>query len=96
MLSVNMGVVTGQVGVVTSDEGGLSTEQIADMFLDKAIFVSDKAPDPIRQQAEAYRESLRQLVCSTIDFTRKQEKATIVHTLMVSGHEDLADIVRRL
>lgn len=96
MLSVNMGMVTGQVGVVTSNEGGLSTEQIANMFLDKAIFVSENAPDPIKQQAEAYREQMRVLVSNTIEFTRKQEKATIVHTLMVSGHEDLADIVRRL
>lgn len=96
MLTVNMGVVTGQVGVVTSDEGGLSTDQITDLFLDKAIYVSENAPEPIKEQAKAYREALRTLIVETINFTRKQERATIAHTLMMSGHEDLADIVRRL
>lgn len=84
------------VNVMTSDEGGLSDEQIVDLVLDKIILVSDNAPPAIRDQALVFRDNIRNILYSYVQFTKKQERATITQTLLRAGHEDLANIIRRL
>ena len=84
------------VNVMTSDEGGLSDEQIVDLVLDKIILVSDNAPPAIRDQALIFRDNIRNILYSYVQFTKKQERATITQTLLRAGHEDLANIIRRL
>ena len=51
----DIGSDIGSVNVVTSQNGGLSNDQIAEIASNKIIYVSDEAPEPIRQQAEALR-----------------------------------------
>ena len=46
MFEVNIGSV-GSVNVVSSDNGGLSNDQIADMAADKIMYISDEAPEVI-------------------------------------------------
>ena len=58
MFDLNVGSV-GSVNVISSDNGGLSNDQIADMLATKLIYISDEAPDPIRLQAEAFRDRFR-------------------------------------
>ena len=84
------------VNVMTSDEGGLSDEQIVDLVLDKIILVSDNAPPAIKDQALVFRDNIRNILYSYVQFTKKQERATITQTLAKAGHEDLANIIRRL
>tara|TARA_R100000231_G_C5253946_1_gene143595 strand:- start:75 stop:368 length:294 start_codon:yes stop_codon:yes gene_type:complete len=84
------------VNVMTSDEGGLSDEQIVDLVLDKIILVSDNAPPAIKDQALVFRDNIRNILYSYVQFTKKQERATITQTLLRAGHEDLANIIRRL
>ena len=54
MFSVNTNTIVGQVGVATSDNGGLSTEQISELAVNKIVSISENAPEPIKQQAEAF------------------------------------------
>ena len=61
MFEVNVASI-GAVDVVTSDNGGLSNDQIADMAANKIMYVSSEAPAPIRLQAEAYKDRVRNLV----------------------------------
>ena len=48
----------GSVNVMTSDKGGLTNEQVADLAVDKIVSISDEAPAHIRQQANQFREHL--------------------------------------
>ena len=57
MISVETGVQVTQVNVMTSDNGGLSSEQITELALDKIVRVSQDAPPAIRDQAEAFKEA---------------------------------------
>ena len=50
MFDLNVGSV-GAVNIVTSENGGLSNDQIAEMLASKLIYISDDAPEPIRLQA---------------------------------------------
>ena len=58
MFDLNVGAV-GAVNIITSENGGLSNDQIADMLANKLIYISDEAPEPIRLQAEAFRDRIR-------------------------------------
>ena len=51
MISFNTKVEVAPVNVMTSNDGGLSDEQIAQMAVNKIVSVSDNAPDVIRDQA---------------------------------------------
>ena len=86
----------GQVQVFTSNEGGHSPEQIADMAMNKIMVVSETAPSPIRDQADAYRNSIRDIIIYYLKQMAKSERTTIWALLKKQGHVDMAEIIRRL
>ena len=96
MFTVNAGLKTGTVSVVTSDEGGLSNEQLAEMAKNKIVSVSETAPEPIKQQAHIFADNVQNILMFYIDLAKKEERATICNRLRTMGHPDLADIIRRL
>ena len=95
MFEVNFGSV-GSVNVISSDNGGLSNDQIADMLATKLIYISDEAPDPIRLQAEAFRDRVRNMAQYYIELARKEERASICARVREAGQHQLADAIGRL
>lgn len=96
MISVSGQMDINNVSVQTSDSGGLSNEQIADLCLDKILSVSSSAPEPIREQALIFREQVKAALLHYIEFTKSQERATICSVLRDAGHNDIAELIRRL
>tara|TARA_R110000868_G_scaffold213683_1_gene463782 strand:- start:130 stop:420 length:291 start_codon:yes stop_codon:yes gene_type:complete len=96
MFSVKGGIEAGFVTVVASNNGGLSADQISEMATNKIIAVSETAPEPIRQQAQAFSDNVRNVVHYHIELARKEERATIAHKLREAGHPDLANTIRRI
>ena len=93
----NVGVSqTGTVNVMTSDQGGLTNEQIADLAVDKIVSISDQAPPHIRQQANQFREHLKKVLYHYLLLARKEERASIVHILRSNGQKEMAEYIRRL
>mgnify|MGYP003122157453 FL=1 len=95
MFDLNVGSV-GSVSVVSSDNGGLSNDQIADMLATKLIYISDEAPEPIRLQAEAFQDRVRNLAQYYIELARKEERASICARVREAGQHQLADAIGRL
>ena len=58
----NFDIVTDGVTVVTSSNGGHPPEYFAERIVDRLIWIGDQAPEPIRQQAWAYREKMLAIV----------------------------------
>ena len=86
----------GNVIVKTSEQGGLSNEQIADLTVEKIASVSDNAPPHVKQQAKLFKEQLKGIIHHYILLARKEERATIMQALRSSGHKELAEYIRRL
>jgi len=86
----------GAVNVVTSDNGGLSNDQIAEMAANKIVYVSDSAPPAIKEQAHVFSDKVHNILRYYVDLARREERATIVQTIKEAGHPDLANIIRRL
>ena len=86
----------GNAVVFTSDNGGHSPEQIAEMALNKIMSVSETATPVIRDQAFAHRERLKQVLVFYMNKMAQSERATIWYLLKQQGHEDVAEVLRRL
>ena len=95
MFDLNVGTV-GAVNIVSSDNGGLSNDQIADMLASKLIYISDEAPEPIRLQAEAFRDRVRNMAQYYIELARKEERASICAKVRDAGQLELAKAIGRL
>ena len=96
MISVTTGIQSGSVNVMTSDDGGLSSEQVTELAMDKIIKVSDTAPPVIKEQAEVFRTNVRNVVHYYIQLARQEERATIARRMDKLGNSEMADLVRRI
>ena len=96
MISVFSGVETGSVNVMTAEEGGLNTEQIDELAMDKIMKVSDTAPPAIRDQAEAFQNHLRVVLYQYMELARREERASIANKMNKAGNSEMADLVRRI
>ena len=83
----------GAVNIMTSDNGGLSNDQIAEMAANKIMYISDEAPEPIRLQAEAFKDRVRNLVQYYVELARKEERATICARVREAGQIELANAI---
>ena len=93
----NVGISqAGTVNIMTSDKGGLTNEQIADLAVDKIVSISDEAPAHIRQQANQFREHLKNVLYHYLLLAKKEERGTIIQVLESNGHKEMAEYIRRL
>ena len=64
--------------------------------MNKIMVVSQDAPSFIRDQALAHREKLKNVLVVYMNRMAQSERTTIWALLKKQGHDDLADIIRRL
>tara|TARA_R100001129_G_scaffold173010_2_gene144088 strand:+ start:250 stop:537 length:288 start_codon:yes stop_codon:yes gene_type:complete len=95
MFNVNVSQL-GSVVVKTSEQGGLSNEQITDLAVEKIASVSEDAPPHVKQQANLFKEQLKGIIYHYLILARKEERATIIQALRSSGHKEMAEYIRRL
>tara|TARA_R110000822_G_C15178872_1_gene480147 strand:- start:577 stop:867 length:291 start_codon:yes stop_codon:yes gene_type:complete len=86
----------GNAVVFTSNNGGHSPDQIAEMALNKILSVSDTATPVIKQQAHDHRQQLKTVLVFYLNKMAQSERSTIWSLLKQQGHEDMAEIIRRL
>tara|TARA_R100000781_G_scaffold23915_1_gene17621 strand:+ start:5709 stop:5993 length:285 start_codon:yes stop_codon:yes gene_type:complete len=92
----NGGSELGNVNVVTSMNRGHSPEQITELALNKIIDVSSEAPPVIRDQAVAHKDRLREILLYYMKSMANSERTTIWALMKKQGHEEIAEIIRRL
>lgn len=82
--------------VFTSTNRGHSPEEMAEMAMNKIMTVSDDAPPVIREQALAYKAKLKEILIFYMNRMAQSERTTIWALMRQQGHEDIAEIIRRL
>jgi hypothetical protein len=90
---------TGEVGSVlveTTENRGFTPEEIAERCLGKIISVSIDAPEPIRQQAESYKNALRSVIVFYVKQAVQSDRTTVCNTLIEAGHPKLAQLIRMM
>ena len=86
----------GNVGVFTSTNRGHSAEEMAEMALNKIMLVSEDAPPVIQDQATAHRDKLKEVLVFYMHRMAQSERTTMWSRMKQQGHDDIAEIIRRL
>jgi len=86
----------GNVQVFTTENRGHSAEEMAEMALNKIMLVSEGAPPVIRDQAFAHRNRLKKVLVFYMHKMAQSERTTLWSLMKQQGHDDVADIIRRL
>ena len=82
--------------VFTSNNRGHSPEEMAEMAMNKIMFVSQDAPPVIKEQAIEHREKLKEVLLFYMKKMAQSERTTIWALMKQQGHEEMAEIIRRL
>tara|TARA_Y100001951_G_scaffold82530_1_gene71025 strand:+ start:61 stop:351 length:291 start_codon:yes stop_codon:yes gene_type:complete len=96
MFDVSSSVSVGDIDVLTTDNKGHSVEEVAQMAANRILYIADEAPAPIRDQAQAFKDTLKQTLVYYMRQAVEQDRATICAKLRQNGYSDLADNLRSL
>ena len=84
------------VQVNTTDNRGLTPDELAEQCVEKIIAVSDSAHPAIRDQARAYSKHLERLVTHYMRQAIHSDRTSVYNALKDAGHPDMAELIRRL
>jgi|TARA_R110000796_G_C14238696_1_gene396970 hypothetical protein len=90
---------TPSLGVIetkTTKFGGHPPEFWAERLTEKIVSYSDNSDPHIREQAREYKDLIYQLSLIYIKNALKSYKATLIQDFIKAGHEDLANIIKRV
>lgn len=95
-ISETSATTVGMATVVATSNRGLNPEELAGLAVEKIMRISSEADPIIRMQAEAFRERLRTLLVRYFEQAQKSERTTLYNLFKSQGHEDMAQIIKRL
>ena len=80
--------------VITSEEGkGHTPEHVSEMALAKIIHVGEDADPLIKEQAEAYKHNIRNVLVQYMKKAIKSNHTTIANRMREAGHSDLIKLL---
>ncbi len=83
----------GSVVVMTTQGRGSTPEEVAERALDKIIYVGSNAHPAIRDQAEAFKDSIRGVLVHYMHEAVRSHNVTLVNKLKQAGHPELTAIL---
>ena len=84
------------VNVKTTEHRGFTPEEVASRCAEKIISISDTANPVIRDQARAFKKHLIKVLSFYMREAIKSDRTTIYNALSDAGHQDLAELTRRI
>ncbi len=96
MIGVGGGVEAGGVGVVVTQGQGHSVQFWAGRLLQRIISVSETAPDPIRDQANAFKAQIEPLLEHYMAQAIKSDRTTLHNQLKSAGQTEAAELILKL
>lgn len=89
-------IISGEVGsvmVMTTQGRGFTPEEVAERALDKIIYVGSTTHPAIREQAEAFKDSIRQVLIHYMHEAVRSHNVTLVNKFRQAGHPELIPIL---
>jgi hypothetical protein len=83
----------GSVMVMATEGRGFTPEEIAERALDKIIYVGSNTHPAIRDQAEAFKDSIRQVLVHYMHEAVRSHNVTLVNKFKQAGHPELIPIL---
>ena len=86
----------GQVTVATTQNRGHSVAYWSEEATKRIVSVGGKRHPLIAQQAAAFKESVSNVILFYMKEAIKSDRTTLIAQLEQQGHQDMAEILRRL
>jgi hypothetical protein len=86
----------GSVTVRTTQNRGWTPEELADHAMERILAISESATPEVRAQAEAFRDNIHGVIVSALKQAVLSDRTTLYNLLAQQGHNDLAEIIRKL
>lgn len=83
----------GSVMVMATEGRGFTPEEVAERALDKIIYVGSNTHPAIREQAEAFKDSIRQVLVHYMHEAVRSHNVTLVNKFKQAGHPELIPIL---
>ena len=83
----------GNVMVMATEGRGFTPEEIAERALDKIIYVGSHTHPAIREQAEAFKDSIRQVLIHYMHEVVRSHNVILVNKFNQAGHPELIPIL---
>ncbi len=84
------------VSVVTTNNRGLTPEELSEQCVKRIISISEGAHPAIRDQAAAFSKQLEVLVAHYMRQAIHSDRTSVYTALNDAGHPELAQLLRRL
>jgi hypothetical protein len=95
MFEIKTGVLLQPI-VKTSENGGLSIEDLTEACVSKILSVSETAPPQIKEQARFFQDKLQNVIFHYLNQAAQSQKDTCVQVCLKAGEHNAANILRRL
>lgn len=83
----------GNVTVMTTEGRGSTPEEIAERALDKIIYVGSHTHPAIRDQAEAFKDNIRQVLIYYMHEAVRAHNVTLVNKFNQMGYPEMTPIL---
>ena len=93
MFSANGGVLLGQITAKSVSGRGFTPEEVADMALEKIMYVGESSHPVIRDQAEAFRDQIRIVLVRYMKQAVSSHNTTLANKLRDAGHPELIKLL---
>jgi hypothetical protein len=93
MLSASGGAELGNVMVHMVSHRGFTPEELAEQALNKIIYVGDQSHPAIREQAQAYREHIREVLVFYMKRAIESRNTTLSNRFTEAGHPELIKLL---
>ncbi len=85
----------GAVTVKTTSNRGFNAQELSDRCVEKLISIGENVEPALREQALAYRTSIKQLIFNTCEQAQRSERTTVCAQLEEAGFSEAAAFIRR-
>ena len=96
MFDLEVKMEPGSINVQTTSERGHTSEELAANAVAKIINIADSADPVLRQQAEMFRERMFRVIVHALNQGIKSDRTTLYNEFKKQGHDDMAEILRKL
>lgn len=93
MLNATSNVIGGDVKVFTSHYRGFTPEEIAEQAIDKIIYVGKDSHPVIREQAEAFKQYIFEVLVTSLKQAVQSDRTTLANRLRDAGHSELIKLL---
>lgn len=86
-------LIGGDIMVVTTQGRGFTPEEVAERALERIIYVGGNTHPAIREQAEAFREAIRDVLVFYMHEAVRSHNVTLVNKFKKAGYPEMIPIL---